>query len=197
MVAMNETRRRKARPKQVGNTPKSRAAGAVGYVKDQALVASRQAKQSARDAAQALLVTARDQVEQVYGRHKGRLVARVNRVGTVVKQAAHALHAVKADAAADYVEVVSRSIRRATNYLETRPLPRMLDDAGDVVRQNRALTTGGLFLLGFAAARLLLATEARAGESAHGSGSESAAAKRRRNGTTQTVKRRARVRNRK
>lgn len=161
MVAMNASKRRNGGSHQVVSRVREGASEALHYVRDQTAAATQQAKESATEVANAILETVQDEAERFYGRHKKRAVSKVSGLGKVAKQTAHALHAVKADAAAEYLDEASRRVRQASQYLEEQSLSEILQDAGDVVRRNSALTAGALFLVGFATVRFLKATELR------------------------------------
>src|SRR5687768_2203987 len=74
------------------------AAEMIDYAKTKARSAAREVKRNVRDVTRALAETAQDEAERLYKRHKGRAVSKVNSLGKIAKQTAHALHAVKADA---------------------------------------------------------------------------------------------------
>jgi len=161
MVAMNGSSGRHGRSDNLLSRVGTGASEAIGFVKDQTRAATREVKRNAADVAKAVLDTAQDEAGRLYDRHKSRASSKVGRLGRAAKQTAHALHAVRADAAAEYLEAFSGRVGAAQDYLEERSLPDMLADAGDVVRQNRAAAAGGLFLLGFLAARFLKSSQAR------------------------------------
>jgi hypothetical protein len=174
MVAMNaaDRRRRSGRgDRGAGNAPggivstvKEGFSGATRYLAEQARSASQQVKEATSGVTQAVLQTVQQEAERVYEKKKGRAVVRVKGVAKIGRQAAHALHAVKADKAAEYVEQASQRVGQATGYLEDHTLTEIMEDAADVVRRNQALAVGALFVTGFALTRFLKASASRDAE---------------------------------
>jgi len=150
---------------------KESVAGATRYVKKQA----RSIGEATSEASQQLLQTVQEEAERAYARQKGRAAARVKGIAKIGKQAAHALHAVKADRAAEYVEQASNRVGQATGYLEDHTLTEIIEDAGEVVRRNQTLAVGGLFVAGFVVTRFLKASASRNDE-AHSDAPDDAAA---------------------
>ena len=162
MVAMNGSRRSGDNERDdILSVVASGARNALSYVKEHAQVATQEATRGASEVAHALFETAQDEAERFYDRHKSGAASKVGRLGKAAKQTAHALHAVRADTAADYLEAASERVAEARDYLQEQSLAGILEDAGQVVRQNRAIAAGGLFLVGFAAARFLKASSSR------------------------------------
>jgi hypothetical protein len=143
---------------------KEGATEAFHYVKAQTRAATQRAKEKASQVAKVLVESVQDEAERLYGWHKALAVSRISGLGNVAKQTAHALHAVKADAAAEYLEKASRRAKQARVYLDEQPFTEMMQDAGELVRKNRVGTAGALFLLGFATVRFLKATAKRPSE---------------------------------
>jgi len=173
MVAANSARRRHTRRGRPANEPgggevvarvRDGVTGATRYVAEQGRTVARQVKEATLEASQAVLQTVREEAERVYEKQKDRIAGRITRVSKIGGQAAHALRAVKADKAAEYVDDVSRRVGRATDYLEDHTLTEMMEDAGEIVRRNPALAVGGLFVAGFAVTRFLKATASRDAE---------------------------------
>src|SRR5204862_1571668 len=131
------------------------ASGVAEKLKDGARAARESIKKTAGEVTNAVIDTVLEEAEDLYEKQKDRAVSRVSSIGKIAKQTAHALHAVKADKFADYVDEASRRVDEAGDYLEERTLTEMLQDAGEVVRRNRGITMGTLFVAGFAVARFL------------------------------------------
>jgi len=160
MVAMNGSGGRKEHNDLLSRVATG-ASEALNVVKDQTRAATREVKRNATEVARAVVDSAQDEAERLYVRHKSRMGSKVGRLGKAAKQTAHALHAVRADAAAEYLEAFSDKVGAAQDYLEEQSLGDILSDAGDFVRQNRAAAAGGLFLIGFVAARFLKSSAQR------------------------------------
>jgi len=126
MVAMNGSKRRDGGGDQVLSRVKDGASEALHYVKDQTRAATQLAKENATQVAKALVETVQDEAERLYGRHKSLGVSRVGGLGKVAKQTAHALHAVKADAAAEYLDQASRRVKQARDYLDVQSFTAMM-----------------------------------------------------------------------
>jgi hypothetical protein len=151
---------------------KESVVGATRYVKEQA----RSIREATSEASQQLLQTVQEEAERAYARQKGRAAARVKGIAKIGKQAAHALHAVKADRAAEYVEQASSRVGQATGYLEDHTLTEIIEDAGEVVRRNQTLAVGGLFIAGFVVTRFLKASASRNDEARSDAPDDAAAA---------------------
>ena len=173
MVAMNEPSGRKGKRGRhsgglVGDTGdlvaqlKDTTASALQSVKSQAKAAARQIEQSAGELTHTTLAVVRDGARQAYDDRKGQAVARLAQAGKVASKTAGALRAVEAGAVADYVEVASQRVGTVAEYLEDHTLTQMIEDAGDLVRRNRAVAVGGMLVVGFALTRFLKASGARA-----------------------------------
>jgi hypothetical protein len=145
---------------------KDTTAAALQSVKSQATVAARQIEQSAGELTHTTLAAVRDGAKQAYDQRKTQAVARLTQAGKVASKAAGALRAVEAGAVADYVEAASQRAGHVAEYLEEHNLTQMIDDAGDLVRRNRAVAVGGMLVVGFALTRFLKASGARAAAAA-------------------------------
>jgi hypothetical protein len=140
------------------------AAEAVRVVKSKARAVVRSVKETTEEVAGGVMDAVQEEAERVYDQQKDRVVAGVQKVAKLTKQAAHALRAVKADNAADFVDRASERVGNSTDYLEDHTLNEMVEDAGEVVRRHEAVVVGGLVIAGFALARFLKASASRARE---------------------------------
>jgi hypothetical protein len=157
---------------------KERAAEVVGSVRESAGTAAEQVKQKATEMSRAITGTIKEEAERLFDEQKGKAASKVTRFGKVMHQAAHALHAVKADGLADYVDETGNKIEGLTDYLEERTLAQVIQDAGEVARRHPGMVIGGMFVTGLAVARFLKASASRedeGGESADDSGEEESA----------------------
>src|SRR5829696_8013422 len=113
MVAMNGSKRGGSAGgrKKVSSRARGGAGSAIEYVKEQTQNATRHVKEGAGELARTIAETAQEEAGRLYQRHKGRAVSRVNRLGKVARQTAYALHAVKADTAAEYLEAASDRVQ--------------------------------------------------------------------------------------
>jgi hypothetical protein len=130
--------------------------------------AVRQAKRQVGEATQAVSDLLKQEAEQLYDRKKNLAVAKVSRAGKVARQVAHAMHAVNADAVADYIDDAAERAEGVSDYIKARDLPRMLKDAEGVVQEYRAFAAGGLLLAGFVLGRFVKASAARQGRTSAG-----------------------------
>jgi len=183
VVAMSETRSRRQgssssdragghsrRSSSGGDVPdvveqlsqlKDRAADVAVAVRDGAGSAAGQVKQKAAVMTRAITGTIKEEAERLFDEQKGRAAAKVGRYGKVIHQAAHALHAVKADGLAEFVDEAAEKVEGITDYIEERNLAQVLQDAGEVARRHPGMMLGGMFLTGFALARFLKASAER------------------------------------
>jgi hypothetical protein len=126
----------------------------VGRVKEGAS----ELAQYVRQGVQAVEQTVKEEGEHLYEKQKDKIISRVGGIGKATRQVAHALHAVKADGLAEYVDSAAEGVEDASHYLEESDLRQVLGDAGDLAREHQALAIGGLFVVGFALSRFLRAT---------------------------------------
>ena len=141
---------------------KERAGDVVERVASGARTTAEQMKQKAAEITEEITGTIRDEAERLFDEQKGKAASKVNRFGKVMHQAAHALHAVKADGVADMVDGAAGRVEGLNEYLEERTLAQVLEDVGEVARSHPGMMLGGLFLAGFAGARFLKASASRA-----------------------------------
>jgi hypothetical protein len=157
---------------------KDRAADVAGVVRANAGNAARVAKEKAGEMTRAITGTIKEEAERLFDEQKGKAASKVTRYGKVIHQTAHALHAVKADGLADYVDSAAEKVEGLTTYLEERNLAQVLQDAGEVARRHPGMMIGGMFLTGFALARFVKASASREGDEGESeeSGDESSGA---------------------
>ena len=117
--------------------------------------------QKAADVTRAVADGVKEEADRLFDEQKGRVGSKVERWGKAIHQAAHALHAVKADGAADVVDSVADRIGAMSSYLEERSLGDLLEDANDVARRHPGIMLGGMFAAGLLAARFLKASASR------------------------------------
>ena len=175
MVAMRDNNggrgSRGGRRKQIGNGVSERVKDVVkDGVKQGATEVIQSARQGARSAAKrvrktageltdALRATLQDEAEELYERHKGTAVSQVERFGRIADQAGHALHAVKADTLAQYLDRTADRFEDAITYLKKSDLAQLMQDGGRMIRRNRGLAMGGMFVAGYVVARFIKATD--------------------------------------
>ena len=184
MVAMSESSLRRKSP---GPSPsRGRGGGneaerALRQVREQAtemaervISGTREAKeqvmQKASEFTRAVADGVREEAEKFFDEQKGKLGTKVDRVSKMINQAAHALHAVKADPIAEAVDAAGERFKQASSYLEERSLGDLISDAEDVARRHPGMMLGGLFVTGLLAARFVKASASREDEGAGGSG---------------------------
>ena len=177
MVAMRETTNRKRdrddqdrdrprRPREDqddGQQDTGMVSGALKYVKDGARAAGEQIQRTLGDTTEAVLDTVLDEAERIYEQQRKNAISRVSGLSKIAARSAHALHAVKAEGVAEYVEEAAKQVERSTEYLQDRELTEILEDAGEVIRRNRGAAMAAMFVVGFAATRFLKASATRAG----------------------------------
>jgi len=129
-----------------------------------------QVMQKASELTRAVADGVREEAEKFFDEQKGKLGDKAKRVGKAINQAAHALHAVKADPLAEAVDAAAERINEASSYLEERNLGDLVSDAEDVARRHPALLLGGLFVTGLIAARFIKASASREDEDSGTSG---------------------------
>ena len=190
MVAMSESGLQRKAHSSSGNTSESRrgvggrrsasGTGSGGGDRDEALslvrekaadVAGRvingtrevkeQVMQKAADLTRAVSEGVRDEANKFFDEQKGKLGAKAHRVAKAINQAAHALHAVKADNIAEAVDSAGGRVEQAAGYVEERSLSDLMADAEDVARRHPGIMLGGLFVTGLVAARFIKASASR------------------------------------
>jgi hypothetical protein len=130
-----------------------------------ARAAKEQVMQKAADVTRAVADGVKEEAERIFDEQKERIGSKVDRWGKAIHQAAHALHAVKADGAAEMVDAAAERVGNVSSYLEERSLTDILSDAEDVARRHPGVMLGGMFVAGLLAARFLKASAARRDES--------------------------------
>ena len=164
MVAMRRPKRPPAGPAAVFREVKQQVAGVAVDIKDGVRGATDELKSQAAELTRAVTESVKEQAEQVFDRQRDRTARRVSKLGRVVHQAAHGLHAVRMDAVADYVDSAGGQFERAADYIQDRDFGEVLEDAGALVERNRPVVVTGLFIAAFLAGRFLKATAERAAE---------------------------------
>ena len=132
-------------------------------LKNGAKRARKHVKRQVDEVVQTILDTVHEEAERLFDAQRDRAASKVERVGKMVHQASHALHAVRMDGVADYIDSAAEQVEGLSDYIKDRNLNDILQDAGEIVSRNKGLAIGGLFLTGFAVARFLKASEAQAG----------------------------------
>lgn len=166
MVAMSRVLRRKQPPepaevlRQIGDEVND----AAFKLKTGAVHARKQLKRQVNDVVKTIVDTVHEEAERLFDEQRDRAASKVAKVGKMVHQASHALHAVRLDGVADYVDSAADQVERASEYIQERNLNDMVQDAGEIVSQHKALAIGGLFVTGLAIGRFLKASESQAGE---------------------------------
>ena len=153
---------------EIVNRVRQGASGALHSVLEGAQSVTQQIKDTTGEVTGAVLDTILDEAERLYKKQKKPAMSRISSLSKMADRTAHALHAVKADGVADYVEQAAEQVGSMTEYLEDRTLGEILEDAGEIVQKNRAVAMGGMFVLGFAVARFLKASASRGDEDGDG-----------------------------
>ncbi len=137
---------------------RQKAAGVAERVRAGTRDVKEQVMQKASELTRAVTDGVKEEAERFFDEQKGKLGSKVQRVSKVINQAAHALHAVKADAVAEAVDAAAERVEQASSYIEERTLSDLIADAEDVARRHPGLMLGGLFLTGVLAARFAKAS---------------------------------------
>jgi DNA transposition AAA+ family ATPase len=145
-------------PVQVLKQIKKQAGNIAADVRDGVIAAKDEVKKEIGDAAESVMRTIREEAEELFEDRRGSVASRVSKFGKVVHQAAHALHAVKMDGVAGYIDAAADQAKRASNYIKERKLKDITQDASRLVSRHRGLIVGGLFITGLALARFLKAS---------------------------------------
>lgn len=140
---------------------KERAADVVQRLRSGTGAAKEQVMQKAAEVTRAVADGVREEAERFFDEQKGRLGNKVQGVGKMIHQAAHALHAVKADGVADAVDAAGERFERVSDYVKERGLGDLLADAEDAARRHPGLVAGGLFVAGLLAVRFVKASASR------------------------------------
>ena len=98
------------------------------------------------------------EAEDAFEEKRGTAASKVAKVGKAIGQAAHALHAVKMDGVAEYIDAAAEQFERASDYIKQSDLRRVSDAASEFINRHRAVVAGGLFITGLAVARFLKAS---------------------------------------
>lgn len=147
-----------AAPTQVLRRVGRQVAGVAQQVSHGTAEAAGQVRQQLAEVADGIAQSVRDEAERLIEQQRDAAAAKVERVGRVVHQAAHALRAVRMDPIADAVDAIGEQADRAADYVAEAELRRVMADAGEIVDRHYGFAVGGLFLTGFAAVRFLKAS---------------------------------------
>jgi len=137
------------------------ASGALQSVMQSAQSVSQQIKETTGEVTGAVVETLLDEADRIYRKQKKPALSRISNLTKIADRTAHALHAVKADGVAEYVQQAAEQVDGITEYLDDRSLDEILEDAGEIVQKNRAVAMGGMFVVAFAVARFLKASASR------------------------------------
>ncbi len=145
--------------RKVSVSVKRRAGGITGgvgdYVRDSAKAVTAQAKKTLSAATESL----REELDRVIGDRKGKAATQIEGLGGAIERAAHALHAVKLDNAADYIDAAGGTLKDLAQYVEDADLDHLTRDAAKLIRRHPRAVVGGLLVAGFLAARFLKASQ--------------------------------------
>ncbi|HEX7071536.1 MAG TPA: hypothetical protein VF190_12050 [Rhodothermales bacterium] len=119
------------------------------------------ARERAGDAAE----TARAKAEDIAGSQKQRATGQLESISSALRQTSGSLRSNQQETIADYVERAASQIDRLSDYVRTRSVGELFDEAQDFARREPALFLGGAFLLGIAGSRFLKASERHHGMS--------------------------------
>jgi hypothetical protein len=134
-----------------------RAADLAHGLRESASAASEQMSSMVMKAGRVINETVQQEAGRLYDEQKDRAARKVANFGKVFHQVAHALHAVRLDGAADYVDSAANRVGDASDYLRESDLKDLIEDAQDVIRDHPGLAMGGLFVAGLAVARFVKA----------------------------------------
>ena len=103
--------------------------------------------------------TAREKAAGAAGRQKDRASGQLASISSALRQTSGSLRNEEQDAVASYVERAASQVDRMSDYLRTRSVGDLLDEAQDFARREPALFLGGAFLLGLAGSRFMRSSE--------------------------------------
>lgn len=109
------------------------------------------------------------QGESFLSTQKTRAAEGIRTVGQSIRESAASLQEGPLSEVSEYVEAAADGLDRASRYLVEQDWRTLREDAEEAARRQPAWFLGGMFVLGFAAARFLKST----GQSGEGRGSES------------------------
>jgi hypothetical protein len=115
---------------------------------------ARALKEQAAETAGEWTRAAQGQVGQIVDARKRKLTTKMRRVGGAVRKGAELLQAGKVTPVAQYVELAADAVDRVSKYLEDAQPADLAEDLGNLVRRNRQIAVGTLFLIGLAVGRL-------------------------------------------
>jgi Mg2+ and Co2+ transporter CorA len=153
-------RRTPPEPAEVLRQVKQQFSGVASDLRTTAKRAKKQAKRQVNDVVKAIVETVHEEAERLFDERRDRAAAKVEKLGKMVHQASHALHAVRMDGVADAIDSAGERVESLSEYIKDRNLNDIIQDAGEIVNEHKALAIGGLFITGFAVARFLKASEA-------------------------------------
>lgn len=117
-------------------------------------------KEQATEAAGEVKRAVRGEASKLINVQKERAAARIHTVGWAVQKGAGLLHAGKADAVAQYVDMAAQAAEGTSKYLREKELDEIARDVARLARRYPTIAIGGLTLIGFALGRFVQAGEA-------------------------------------
>ena len=168
---MLATRRRAARssaqppaPAQALREVKQQVSDLASRIREGAVETASEAQKQLRKSMRSIAKSIQQEAEGAFEDQREAAASKVAKVGKAVGQAAHALHAVKMDGVAEYIDAAAEQFERASDYIKESDLRRVSEDASEFIDRHRAVVAGGLFITGLALARFLKASGAQSQE---------------------------------
>ena len=113
----------------------------------------------ARDRAGDAADTARDKAESAASRQKMKATGQLESISSALRQTSGSLRDTDQGTIADYAERAAQQVDRLSEYVRTRSLGDLIDEAEQFARREPALFLGGAFLIGIAGSRFLKSSE--------------------------------------
>lgn len=149
-----------ARREGVGERIKEQAAQLGFNLKDEAKALKQQATQKAEE----LTKTAKEEAERFLNHQKSRAAEQIEKIGSVVHQAARVLEAGSVGKVAGYVDMAATGATEASRYLEESDLGEIAEDVAKTVRRHPLAACTAMIVAGLAVARFVKAGQAESGD---------------------------------
>lgn len=114
-------------------------------------------KQQAVEKAEELTRRVQRESDRFLKEQKSRAAQRVERIGSVMHQAAQVLERGDVGKVAEYVDMAALGATAASKYLDEREVDELVDDVSDVVRRHPLATFGVMMIAGLAVGRFVKA----------------------------------------
>jgi hypothetical protein len=145
--------KRTARDETLLDEARERVAHLQETAKDEAKALKRQAVEKAEEVTRSV----KRESDRFLKEQKSRAAERIERIGSVMHQAAQVLEKGDVGNIAEYVDMAAMGATAASKYLDEREVGELVDDVADIVRRHPLAAFGATIIAGLAVGRFVKA----------------------------------------